>query len=349
LLLLCLLLLPGLCVAQGQSHVRYTEARRHEARRSVRLPGTVESRTVSVVASEVAGLVVALQAQEGDRVEPGQPLVRLRPRYYELQLQEAASRVREAQARLELAESKLVRARELFADEVVSQQDLDDAVSEFTAWQGRVDQGRAEVEQLEFSLDRLVIRAPFRGVVVRKLTDLGEWIDMGGAVVEMVALDELEVRVEVPARYYSELTARAQAEVTFEALPRLRAVGRIAAIIPRADSRARTFPIKVALPETTDRVGVGMLATVDLPIGESYGALIVPKDAVVRQGPLETVFRIDAENLVESLPVETGQGLGSWVVVRGPLDPGDRVVTRGNERLRPGQAVVGSPLEYDLP
>jgi multidrug efflux pump subunit AcrA (membrane-fusion protein) len=92
-----------------------------------------------------------------------------------------------------------------------------------------------------------------------------------------------------------------------------------------------------------------MLANVDLPIGISYRALIVPKDAVVRQGPMVTVFRIDNGDTVQPLPVETGQGFGSWVVVDGALEAGDRVVTRGNERLQPGQPVNGESLEYPLP
>ncbi len=329
------------------SPVRFTPAREHEVHRTVRLPGTVESRITSTVASEVAGLVIAVEAQEGDAVRKDQPLVRLRPIYYELQLREAEGRLQEAQARLALAKSKL--ARELFEDEVISQDELDDAVSEYTAWQGREVQSHAEIAQLNLSLDRLVIRAPFSGVVVRKLTDLGQWVDMGGEVAEMVELDSLDVRVEVPERYFRELAAGAQAGVRFEALPGLEVSGLVDRIIPKADPQARSFPIKVRIPNADGRIGVGMLASVDLPIGVSYRALIVPKDAVVRQGPMVAVYRIGQGEMVEPIPVETDQGLGSWIVVEGNLSVGDRVVTRGNERLQPGQPVTGEPLEYPLP
>jgi RND family efflux transporter MFP subunit len=347
--LACVAALSGPSPAWSETPVRYTEAVEREVPRSVRLPGSVESYTSSVVASEVSGLVVAMEAREGDRVEVGQPLVRLRPRWYELQLTEARGRLQEAEARIELAQSKLARARELFADEVVSEQDLDDAVSEFTAWEGRVSQSRAEVERVEFSVERLVISAPFDGVVVRKLIDLGEWVELGGAVVEMVAMNELEVRLEVPERYYRDLHPGVRAAIGFEAIPDLVVDGRVAAIIPRADPQARTFPIKVALPATGGRVGVGMVARVDLPIGDRATAVIVPKDAVVRQGPDETVYRINGQNQVEPLTVRTGQGLGAWIVVNGPVQAGDRIVTRGNERLQPGQVVEGSSLEYALP
>ena len=66
---------------------------------------------------------------------------------------------------------------------------LDDAFFEFTAWQGRVDASQATIAELEVFLERCVVRAPFDGAVVRKLTDVGQWIDAGGDVVEMVAVN----------------------------------------------------------------------------------------------------------------------------------------------------------------
>jgi RND family efflux transporter MFP subunit len=331
------------------AQVRFTPAREHDVHRTIRLTGSVESRTSSVVASEVAGLVVAVEAREGDWVRKDQPLIRLRTDWYDLLLQEAEGRLQEAQARLALAESSLRRSRDLFDEEVVSQQDLDDATSEYTAWQGREIQSRAEIAQLKLSLDRLTIRAPFTGVVVRKLTDLGQWITAGGDVVDMVELGKLDVRVEVPERYYGGLTGGVEAAVSFDALSALQVTGRLIAIIPRADPQARTFPIKLRVPNPDSRIGVGMLATVDLPIGASHRGLIVPKDAVVRQGPTVLVYRIGEGEVVEPIPVQAGQGLGAWIVVEGPLAAGDRVVTRGNERLQPGQTVVGEPQEYAVP
>jgi RND family efflux transporter MFP subunit len=336
-------------VAQQASPVRFTEVQNHEIRRSIRLPGSVEARTASVVATEVAGYVVAVDVQEGDRVRKGHALARLRTIWFELQLQEADGRLKEARARLELAESKLRRARELFADEVISQDELDDAFSENTAWQGRVDQTTAEIARLKFALDRCTIRAPFDGAVVAKRMDLGQWIEQGGPVFEMVELGSLEVRVEVPERLFTQLRSGAEAEVAIESLADLKVTGRIDGIIPRADPRARSFPIKVRITNPEGRIGVGMLAQVSLAAGEIYSAVVVPKDAVVRQGNQEVVFRIDGNETVEPVPVSSGQALGEWVVVDGPLSSGDRVVTRGNERLFPGQPVKGEELEYPLP
>jgi len=349
LLLFPLLPLSAPAVAQQPGPVRFTEVLNHAVRGSVRLPGTVQSRRSSVVASEVEGLVVDLGVQPGDRVAQGDLLARLRTVTLELQLRAAQGRLNEALARLDLAERNLRRARDLFDEQVVSQGDLDDAVSEQAAWQGRVDETEAEITRIREDIGRCFVRAPYDGVVVAKRAEVGEWIALGGPVVEMMALDDLEVLLAVPERYYALLGPATEVGVTFEALPEMRIEGRVAEIIPRADAQARSFPVKVRIPNPERRIGAGMLAQVDLPIGEPQPTLLVPKDALIRNGSAEFVFRIKEDGTVEQVAVVSGQGVGAWNVVRGPLTAGDRVVTRGNERLFPGQPVAGQPQEYPLP
>jgi RND family efflux transporter MFP subunit len=333
----------------GPSPVRYTEAVSREVHRAVTLTGTVDSRDTSLVASEVEGVVEKIAAREGDTVRKGAPLARLRRTNLELQLQVAEGQIKEARARLELAESNLQRNRELYDAGVISKREFDDAFSEFTAWQGRIDALSAQIERYKVDLERSTIRAPYSGVVVREMTDLGQWVSVGTPVAEVVALDQLEVRVDVPERYFAGLRPGTRASVTFESLPDVEIEGEVISVIPRADPQARTFPVKVRIGNADGRIGVGMLARVSLPLGEAYQATLVPKDAIVAQGPGRVVYRINGDDTVETVGVTVGRGMGSWVIVDGPIESGARVVTRGNERLMPGQAVTGTVLEYTLP
>ena len=346
-----LLLAVVSAAAQGQraSPVRYTEAREQSVRRTIVLPGSVESRVESVVAAEVSALVVELVAREGDTVEKGAPLVRLRTTTFEIRLQAAEAQHKEAEARMKLAERNLERARELFASKVISQQQLDDATYEFTAWQGRVEQLQASITGIKLDIARCTIRAPFAGVVTRERTEVGEWLGEGDPVMEMVSLEKLEVRIEVPERYFRLLHVGGRATVSFESLPGLEVAGSISALIPRADPQARTFPVKVRVPNREGRIGVGMLAQVTFAGGESYRATLVPKDAVILRGPQQFVYLLNGDNTVSMVTVETGTGVGAWIAVEGGIKPGQKVVTRGNERLQPGQLVQGQPLDYPLP
>ena len=191
--------------------------------------------------------------------------------------------------------------------------------------------------------------APFSGVVVSERCEVGEWVGRGDPVSELASLHDLEVRVEVPERYFAELEKGAEASVRFEALNGHEIVGKVEAIVPSANPQARTFPLKVRIKNAEGRIGAGMLARVALPAGESYRALVVPKDALVVRGRDRMVYRLKDDDTVEMVPVQVGAGAGSWVEIKTGLTAGQKVVTRGNERLMPGQAVIGEAGEHPLP
>ncbi len=338
-------------VAQGRppSPVRYTEAEERPVRRQLHLPGSVEARTSSLVASEVEGLVVALVAHEGDQVKKGQSIVELRKDHLELQIEAAEAELREADARLKQANRNLERAQELFESEVLSREQLDDSRYESDAWQGRIDQLTSTIARTRLDLERSTVRAPFSGVVISERIDLGEWVGKGDPVVEMMELVDLDVVVDVPERYYSDIRKNMATSVSFEALPGYEIEGRVRSVVPRANPQSRTFPVKVRILNSEGRIGAGMLSRVSFAVGESYQATVVPKDALIVRGERRFVYVLNGESTVDLVPVETGTGVGNWIEVQGPVQPGTKVVTRGNERLRPGQKVAGQPQEYALP
>ena len=258
----------GVAQERPPSPVRYTEAKEHEVRREIHLPGSVEAKTSSLVASEVEGLVVDLIAHEGQAVRKGQPLVELRKDHLDLELEAGQAELREADARLKQATRNLERSKELYDSKVLSSEQLDDSRYESDAWQGKVDQLSSDIARLELDISRSTVLAPFSGIVVAERTDLGQWVGKGQPVLELMSLYELEVRVEVPERHFRELKTGATTQVSFEALPGYEVEGQVVAIIPRANPQARTFPVKVKITNKEGRIGVGMLAGVSLPAGE---------------------------------------------------------------------------------
>ncbi len=350
-LLLCFIAIatPASAQAPPASPVRYTEVKQTGVRRMIKLPGTVRSAILSVVGSEVEGMVMKYPAHEGDSVKQGEPLAILRTEMLELERDATREQLAEAEARLKLAAINLERTRGLFARQVASQQDLDNALAEHAAQQARAGDLKARLAQTELAIRLSTIRAPFAGLVVSEKTEVGQWLMVGGPVVELMSLEDLEVHVDVPERYYASLNPRAVAQLTVDAIPGLAIEGTVTAIIARADPSARTFPLKVKIGNQRGRVGAGMLAQVSFPAGESYQATVVPKDAIVRQGEASVVYRINGEDKVDLVPVTTGEGVGAWIVVTGDIQTGQKVITRGNERVFPGMAVKGESLEYALP
>lgn len=351
--LVCVTVSAGVSSVRAQgppaTPVRSTEAREHQVRRSLALTGSVESRRISVVASEVEGVVESLVARDGDRVEKGQPLVKLRRTNLRLRLDAVRGQLKEAEARQNQATTSLDRFRGLFDEKIVSQQQLDDAESEFEAWAGRVAQLQAEVARLEDDLARTTVRAPFSGVVVQELVAEGEWLGSGGSVVELLDFADLEVTVEVPESSFAGLNVGSSARVVIQSLDGMEVEGRLRAVVPRADARARSFPTKIAITNPEGKIAVGMLARVHLPVGEAVEAVIVPKDAIVAKGRDTAVFRIKDDMTVERVAVQVGTSVGVWVAVTGGVQAGDSLITRGNERVFPGQAVVPEVQEYPVP
>lgn len=333
----------------GPAAVGYTEARLHDIRQTVQLTGSVAARRTSVVASEVAGLVVELTAREGDAVSRGGVLARLRRENLELRLAARRADLKEAEARLVQAKRNQTRFRELFDEDIVSRERLDDAESEVIALEGRVESLQAEIDLVEDDLERSVVRAPYAGVVVEEHAQVGEWIPTGGPVAEFLDLEHLEVELQVPERYYANLQPGAPVEVSIESLPGHQLTGELGAVIPRADSQSRTFLVKVRFDNPDHAVAVGMLAQVELPVGGTESALVVPKDALVRKGSRTVVYRIDEQGKAEEVTVTVGSGSGAWIQIEGPVSVGEKILTRGNERLQPGQDVEGSPVTYELP
>ena len=341
-------LVRGQDYAQQATLVKYTEAIDMPVAQTVQLPGYLEAPNVSELASEISGLVTELKVREGDRVTTGQPLVMLRTTPLELSLQAAQARLQEAQARRKLAETSLERFRGLMEGNAISRHELDEAQYEFDAWQGRIDTLRADIAGIQYDIERSTIRAPFNGVVVARHTEVGQWSEAGNRVLEVLSTDTQEVHVDVPEKYFNGLESGANADVTFDSMPGREFTAYIRAIIPRADPRARTFPVKLRLREPSAEIGAGMIARAALPLGESGPGTLVPKDAIVQLGGNTMVFLIDKGSAVPA-PVKVDGAMGVWSVVNGAVAPGDKVITRGNERLRPGQPVQAELLPYPSP
>ena len=329
--------------------VRYTKAREHKLRKWVTLPGSVEARTSSLLASEVAGKVIEFSVREGQHVEKNQVLAQLNPTTLLRQLDAVQAELREAQAQLKLAEANLERVKKLYASEIISEQQLDSSTAESSTWKSRNEKLEADIQRIKNDLDQTTIRAPFAGSIVAEHIEVGEWVAEGGPVVEIVSLNPLDVRVQVPERFYRNLRVGRIARINFEALPGTEVKGRITAINPRADVVARTYPVKIQIRNQRGRIGVGMLVQVSFPAGNLHSATFVPKDALVTRGTQQFVYRIQEGNQVKQVLVETGAGLGVWIQVDDTVRPGEKIITRGNERVYPGQIVQGTPLEYPAP
>lgn len=283
------------------------------------------------------------------------------------------------QALRDLTATRLDRARTLFErNATISRDEFDLAVANATEADHALTEARAKhalvvagprpeqiqqaearveaqlqlVLQHEDTLTKHSIVAPFDGYVVAEHTEVGAWVSRGDPVVEMIQLDTIELEAFLPARYAVTIPIGTEIDVTIEAMPNEKLRGTIDRIVPQADERSRTFPVRVRMqnPQRDGRhlLMAGMLGQVLLPVGESKAALMVPKDALVLGGRTPLVYVIDppatdGEFVARAVPVQLGIARGHLIQVVGELTEGDRVVERGNEGLKTGLAVRIAP------
>jgi RND family efflux transporter MFP subunit len=215
----------------------------------------------------------------------------------------------------------------------------------------RVAVQRAVADRLNDQIQKHTIISRFSGFVTAEHTEVGQWVQRGDPVAEVAALDVVEVVAHVVEIHAPHVRAGETVRVEIPALPTLVTTGTVIGVVPQADVRARTFPVRVRVDNKITDEGpllkAGMTARVILPTGAKQTALLVPKDALVLGGVQPVVYVVqpapeEGPSTVQPVPVQLGVASGERIQVIGDLEPGQKVVVQGNERLRPGQQIVVS-------
>ena len=303
------------------------------------LVGSTEAASTSTVAAEVSGIVEDFPVREGDFVKKGALLVRLRATELKLRLKGAQAGLEKVRADLRLADKELTRYRRLKKANSVAETRYDQAFTTHEALTQELIRIKADVDRLRYDLERKQVLAPFSGFIAKEHTQVGEWIMPGGSVVTLVDLRTVRVVVDVPERFVMGLAEGGRVMVQVRSLSDQRMDARIAALLPLGNPASRTIPARVDLENPEYRIRGGMEAAVIFNLSSQREAMLVPKDAVVPAGNDRMVYLV-ADNKAVPVMVSVEGYYDGDAAVKGRLEAGALVVIRGNERLRPGQAVA---------
>ena len=333
---LCVLLIaPPLAGAQGAppANVRVAEARLASLSPSIQVPGTVVSRNDARVAAEVAGRLTWI-AEVGTVIAAGEPVARIDDAELLLQRDEHQGVLSAQESRRGFLERESERLRRLAAEYAEAQNRLDEVESELQAATSDIAAARARLGRIELQLERTRIRAPFGGIVTERLRTAGEHTQPGDDVVRLVDPDSLEVVARAPLSTLHFVSAGEEVGFHSEWHD---GRGRISTLVPFGDSRSHMFELRLSIDSSPWRVGENVRLAV--PTGSPTEVLAVPRDALVLRREGASVFRIGENGTAERVDVIPGIGAGELIAISGAINPGDRVVIRGAERLRAGQPV----------
>ncbi len=289
----------------------------------------------------------------------------------------AQSALEQSKAKVRLADNELKRIKKLYKDGVLSLDEFDKADAEAQAARAEVNEkqsmlnelvagpraekikqeeanikaAEARIEMIQDNINRATIFAPFHGYIVKKETEVGQWLEQGDPAVSMIRARPLKVEIHVPQFQFNRIEIGASAKVILESYETRAGPqsfqGKVIEKIRSGDPVSRTFPVRIKVTKTKSQLAPGMLVRVELKLGKKKDkTLFVPKDAIVRS-PRETavwVVREDKDKTMKAhkVTVQTGRLEKSMIAVHfkgAKIKSGDWVVVQGNERLKPNSKV----------
>ena len=337
-------LASGAC-AQGESvPVSVARVMRTDVHNELPLSGTVSPWRSVYLSSRIEGFISRLLVAEGDEVAAGEAVLELDSTMAQIELDRVGAQLQEARVRYGEAVRQRDEVMQLVEKKHVAGTTAASAESDVALFAAGVQRLRAKRRREQVLLAWHVVVAPFAGVVSEKLVEVGSWVETSTDLVRLVETQRLRVEVPVPQNHFAAVTRNTPVLVQFDALPEFSYSGLVTTVIPVSDNAARTFPVHIEIDNSERVVAPGMSARVRLRLNHTADALVLPKDAVLRDAHgNESVWVIHEEDGVASgtrVDVETGRTLRDWIEVKpGAVEVGDRVVVHGNEGLRAGQTV----------
>jgi RND family efflux transporter MFP subunit len=330
---------------------------------------TITPRTAATLSSKLLGTIRAINVRAGDRVKKGDLLVVVDQRQVTAQLTRAEAGLQEArraeasalsafestQAAADLATSTYDRYKQLRASDSVSQQEFDEVESRHRQAQSALTQSeamlaaaRSRVRQAEATVESAVVgkkdarvRAPYTGKITAKLVDEGDLASPGTPFLTMEKEGEYDADLVLPERHIQTVSLDMEVQVSVPALGQAVLAGQIDRIVPLADARSRSFQLKVRLPQEAP-LRSGMFARVNIPVGGA-GLLLIPATAIVSQGQLDGIFKVDADQIAHFRLVRVGRTYADQVEILAGIKPGDRYVQTPPVTLADGARIeVGS-------
>jgi len=319
--------------------------------------GYLVARKQSVVSSRIQGRITELRVEEGSVVKEGDVLATLDNADYLAAIAKVKADIEYAKADLAEAQRQERLQEGLYRDKVTSQDALDAAKAKVALAQAAIDQNKANLLVQQANLDFTTIRAPFAGIVVKKMTEAGESVApippgvnisiSSGAIVAIADMNSLEGEVDVNESNVAQLHSGQPAEIQVQAIPNHTYKGVLRQVIPTADRTKATVTVKVSILDKDKNLKPEMSCNVTFlqpqKVAEKKDAppqriVTIPKDAVTTRDGKPVVFQIE-DNKVHVLPVTTGADLHGQVIVSRGLTGSETVVNNPPQKLRDGDSV----------
>ena len=303
------------------------EARTQRVAETLSRVANVQANEMVDIRSEIEGVVEEIHFEEGQRVKKGDPLVTLD------QTKLAAS-LAQTEANFQLSKANFERSRQLYEDKLISQQEFDQSAAAYQANVANLDLTRRLLKDAR-------IIAPFDGIVSVRNISPGQVISKNTIVSWLIDLDPVKIEFQIPERFLGQVKEEQTIDVQVAAYPEETFTGQVFFVSPYVDATNRTALVKARIPNPDLKLKPGMFANLDLTLTIREESVVIPEAAITQilTNNQAVIFEVDQQNIARMKTIKTGVRLVGAVEVLEGLQPGDRVIIEGLQKVVPDVAV----------
>lgn len=305
--------------------------------REIESTGTLVARQHAQLRTLVPGKIIKVNVDIGDYVKKGQILLRIRPRDYQLALEQAEATLARAQAQYNNAKQDYDRIKNLYQAGSATGQQRDQAEAGYQQADASLKQAKAARDDAQQKLEDTIIRAPYSGFITHRYVMEGGFANMGQEAFDITDLSVLEAEMNIPERYAGAIPRGLKVTISF--LSNFQPVeGIVSHVNPSIDTSTRTFAIKVRVKNPGFKLPDGLFCTGDFKLPVLKDQPAVPKDALSEQQG-QTIVWVIKNGKAHQRQVTKGITEGNWVMIDSGLNIGEKVAVSGTSVLIDGYPV----------
>ena len=310
--------------------------------------GTVQAKYTVSVRPQVSGQLMKLSFAEGGRVKKGQVIAKIDPRTYQSEYDQAVARRQQDQAQLATAKANLARSENLIQKGFVSRQDLETQRNTVRQLKAAVTGDNANVEAARVNLDYTDVTSPIDGLAGIRQVDPGNVLTTADTIVVLTQVRPINVMFTLPEQDLDRVRRAQAAEgaLPVAALDRVDSHviaddGMLKVIDNQINTSTGTFQLKAEFANQGDQLWPGQFVNVRMRVRTVKDGLVVPTQAVQRGPDGDYVYVVGKDDKVQMRNVVVaGEASDTASLIGKGLELGERVVTEGQFRLKPGSKVV---------
>ena len=321
--------------------VKAVKAARGRITSYLQVSGTTQAFQQAKVGSKAEGVIKEIRADEGIAVKKGDVLLRLAPEDFTLGIDQARATLQQAEYDFEQQSNDWKRIAALYNRRVVAKSRYDSMQASYSISRSRVEECRAALGLAQQKYEDSVVRAPFDGVITKKMMHEGEvsslWAYKWEAL-EIMDLSSIKLECDISEKLKASLREGMDAEIKIDAYPGDTFTGRITTVNPLVEPGQRTFRIKIVIPNTDRKLTAGMFARVSIALNRKENVLVIPGNEILERPDGHFIFVVK-DGTAEQRQVTLGDREENRAEIKDGLKEGELVVTEGSNRLQNGYTV----------